>query len=431
MKAAPNPKVLIVAPNVSSKFGGEAFLPLKYFQLMQARGYPVKLITHSRNREDLTQTLAPYFDDITLIEDTIWHKLVWNVGQVFPGRVAENLTQILLDKIDNFYQSRPIRQLIREGHVDLIHQPIPVSPLSPSSLHKYGKPLIIGPMNGDINFPPGYKDYEKTLETFMIDLARQLAPLINRLSPGKRKAKTLLVANQRTKNAIGFLNHPHVVELVENGVDLQLFRDQARNTTQEHDKLRLVYMGRLPRWKALDITLEAVAKSRSQGVDVQLDILGDGTERKNLEALTATLGLTGHVRFHGFLPQAQCADILRASDALILNSLRECGGAVVLEAMSIGLPVIASDWGGPADYVDPECGILVPPVPRETFSERLSHAMTRLAGNPDLRKRMGAAGTRKIQEYFDWEKKVGVMLDIYADAVKDAAPVSRDRPDGS
>ncbi len=57
--------------------------------------------------------------------------------------------------------------------------------------------------------------------------------------------------------------------------------------------------------------------------------------------------------------------------------------------------------------------------------------MTRLAGNPDLRKRMGAAGTRKIQEYFDWEKKVGVMLDIYADAVKDAAPVSRDRPDGS
>ncbi len=412
------PAVLIVAANVSSKFGGEAFLPLKYFQLMRARGYPVKLITHARNRADLTETLAPWIDDIFFIEDTIWHRLVWGTGRIFPGRVAENLTRILLDKIDDIYQAKPIRDLIDAGQVDLIHQPIPVSPLSPSSLHKFGKPLVIGPMNGNMNYPKGYGDYERTVERIMVDLTRKLAPLANRLSPGKHHAKVLLVANERTREALDFIDQPNIVQLVENGVDLQLFESRPKTGTPTQGQLRLVYMGRMPRLKALDISLKAVARARAEGADIQFDILGDGTERKALEALTEELGLSPHVRFHGFLPQERCAEILQASDALILNSLRECGGAVVLEAMSIGLPVIAANWGGPADYVDPSCGILVDPVPRKTFAERLADAMVLLAQDVALRDRMGQAGAEKIRTEFDWEKKVDTMLDIYAEAAR-------------
>ncbi|MGD9295291.1 MAG: glycosyltransferase family 4 protein [Roseobacter sp.] len=424
MTSAVKPKVLIVAPNVSSRFGGEAFLPLKYFQIMKARDYPVKLVTHARNRQDLMQMFAPYLEDIILIDDTFWHKMVWNVGRIFPGRVAENLTQILLDRIDTLYQTGPIRQLIAEGQVDLIHQPIPVSPLSPSSLYKYGKPLVIGPMNGDINFPPGYRDYEKPFEALLLNLARRFAPLINRLSPGKHQARTLLVANPRTREAISFLDHPHVVQLVENGVDLQLFEEPAPHRPGAPGRLRLVYMGRMPRWKALDITLEAVAIARSKGVDVALDILGDGAQRKKLEKQTRSLGLEGQITFHGFVPQHRCAEVLHGSDALILNSLRECGGAVVLEAMSMGLPVIAADWGGPADYVDPECGILVHPVPRDSFAARLADAMVRLADDTALRAKMGQAGIRRIHADFDWEKKVDTMLGIYADAVRGERAVS-------
>lgn len=411
------PKVLIVAANASSKFGGEAFLPLKYFQVLQSRGHAVKLITHARNRTELSQKMASCMEDIFFIEDTIWHRMIWNVGRLVPGRVAENLTRMLLDTVDTIYQARPIRQLIAAGEVDLIHQPIPVSPLSPSGLHKFGKPLVIGPMNGNMRYPEGYKDYESARERITVDLVRKLAPLVNRLSPGKHRARTLLVANQRTREAIHFLNHGNIVELVENGVDRQLFPDRSPGAGRNEPGLRLAYMGRLPRWKALDMTLRAVAQAVARGQDVRFDIMGDGSERLELEELAAELGLGERVRFHGFLPQERCAEILRTSDALILNSLYECGGAVVLEAMSIGLPVIAADWGGPADYIDDSCGILVHPLPRPSFIDRLSDAIGLLAGDVELRRQMGDAGIAKIRSQFDWEKKVDRMLDIYTEAV--------------
>jgi glycosyltransferase involved in cell wall biosynthesis len=174
-----------------------------------------------------------------------------------------------------------------------------------------------------------------------------------------------------------------------------------------------VFMGRLVDWKAVDITLDALSRARAQGIAATLDILGDGPERARLEARAAAPDLAGAVRFHGLLPQASCRDIVSGMDALIINSVYECGGAVVLEAMSLGLPIIASDWGGPADYVDDSCGILVHPVPRAGFADRLATAIGRLARDPALRARMGHAGEAKVRAEYDWEKKVDRILEIY------------------
>ena len=96
--------------------------------------------------------------------------------------------------------------------------------------------------------------------------------------------------------------------------------------------------------------------------------------------------------FAGFLSQGECAERLAASHALILNSLWECGGAVVLEAMAMQLPVIASDWGGPADYLDETCGILVTPTPRHDFATRLADAIITLSKDQKLCQRIGEAG---------------------------------------
>jgi glycosyltransferase involved in cell wall biosynthesis len=150
---------------------------------------------------------------------------------------------------------------------------------------------------------------------------------------------------------------------------------------------------------------------------VRLDILGDGPERTRLEVLTVDLGLQDRVRFFGWLDQAQCARQLRDSDVLVLPSLCECGGAVVLEAMACGIPVVATDWGGPADYLDASCGFLVPPSTRESFVAGLASAMRTLAEDPALRQRLGARGREKVQREFDWTSKVDRMLQIYDHAI--------------
>jgi glycosyltransferase involved in cell wall biosynthesis len=237
--------------------------------------------------------------------------------------------------------------------------------------------------------------------------------MMNRLNPGKRRAAVLLVANARTRAALPFQGHPDVVELVENGVDQTIWAATKRQPRVVDDSFRLVFMGRLVDWKAVDITLDALSRARAQGIAATLDILGDGPERARLEARAAAPDLAGAVKFHGLLPQSACRDIVSGMDALIINSVYECGGAVVLEAMSLGLPIIASDWGGPADYVDDSCGILVHPVPRAGFADRLATAIGRLARDPALRARMGHAGEAKVRAEYDWEKKVDRILEIY------------------
>jgi glycosyltransferase involved in cell wall biosynthesis len=97
----------------------------------------------------------------------------------------------------------------------------------------------------------------------------------------------------------------------------------------------------------------------------------------------------------------------------VLPSYYECGGAVVLEAMAAGLPVIAADWGGPADYVTPSTGILVTVASRYYFNIGLTAAMLRLARDPELRKEMGAAGRKRVMEEFTWEAKAKRILDVY------------------
>jgi glycosyltransferase involved in cell wall biosynthesis len=86
--------------------------------------------------------------------------------------------------------------------------------------------------------------------------------------------------------------------------------------------------------------------------------------------------------------------------------------------MAVGLPVIATKWGGPAEYVDETCGILVAPESRESLVAGLADAMERLASNPDLRRRMGKAGRRKIERFYTWDTKIDRILDFYREAVQ-------------
>jgi glycosyltransferase involved in cell wall biosynthesis len=161
--------------------------------------------------------------------------------------------------------------------------------------------------------------------------------------------------------------------------------------------------------------LEAAAKALKVH-PLELRIIGDGQLRPALEAQSRALGISDRVTFTGFLQQEECAQQLADSDALVLPSLYECGGAVVLEAMAMGLPVVATRWGGPADYLDDETGILVEPRGEAPFVEALAAALVRLAESWELRRQLGQAGRERVKERFDWERKIDRIIEIYRQA---------------
>jgi glycosyltransferase involved in cell wall biosynthesis len=118
------------------------------------------------------------------------------------------------------------------------------------------------------------------------------------------------------------------------------------------------------------------------------------------------------------MSRAEAARIIRETDVFVMPSLRECGGTAILEAMALGKPVIAIKWGGPADYVNANCGVLVDPDSREGFIDGLAKAIVQLARAPELRRKLGEGGKVRVRsDNLDWNSKVDRVLSILTDVV--------------
>lgn len=402
---------IIVAEHASTRFGGEAILPFHYFRFLRKRGIEAWLVVHDRTRRELDQILSADADRISYAPDRRAQQLGAKLCARFPSQLVGLPAGIVLHAITQADERRLVRQLVKSVGATVVHEPIPVSPKAPSLMYDVGAPVVIGPMNGGMTYPPGFASMQSGAERALVNAARAAAAAVHIAIPGKRRAAALLVANERTRKALPPGVCPRVIELVENGVDLSLFSRQA-GVVNPSARPRFAFMGRLVGWKAVDLLLEAMSLALRE-VDFELDVLGDGGERVSLERQARELGFTDRVRFRGFLPQRECAGALASADAFVLPSLYECGGAVVLEAMAMGLPVIATRWGGPADYLDAETGILVEPTSREAFVHGLGAAMVRLARSPAERQRLGRAARSRVEERYDWEKKIDRIIEIY------------------
>src|SRR6185312_14076080 len=125
-------RVLIVSDNASSKFGGEAFLPLNYFRLLRARNIDVCLLVHERNKSELIKQFPHDIERLHFVPDTLLHKAVFRVGSLLPRRIADVTTGFVIYLTTQIAQRRLIRTLSKAHGFDVIHVPIPVSPKAPS-----------------------------------------------------------------------------------------------------------------------------------------------------------------------------------------------------------------------------------------------------------------------------------------------------------
>jgi glycosyltransferase involved in cell wall biosynthesis len=413
-------RVAIVAENASFRFGGEASLPLHYFAQLRARGVEAWLIVHGRTRPELEALFPAESGRIHYIPDQWFHKLLWHLSRLLPRRVSEATFGTAMVLLNQYLQAALVRGLVAQHGVNLVHQPIPVSPKAPSLLHDLGVPVIIGPMNGGMEYPPAFRGTESAFTRVSVALGRASADWMNRLFPGKRDARILLVANQRTRMALPAGVEGTVLQLPENGVDLRIWSPPADVTAQTTDSEapRFLFIGRLVDWKRLDLVLHALVPLPH----ASLEVIGDGAMRTSWANLAEQLGIASRVHFLGWLSQPACAERLRSATALVLPSVFECGGAVVLEAMATGTAVIATDWGGPAEYIDQNTGILVPATDPQAVIQGFTRAMRRLAEDPRLRHSQGTAGRAKVEALYDWSRKIDAIQDIYTKALTPLAP---------
>lgn len=401
-------RALIVAPNISMRMGGEAVLPYHYIREMAARGVEIHAATHARVRDEIEASDIAGKAVFHFVEDTWLERSLYLIGEKAPAALRDAVFNALIGFVTSARLGGLTRRLDRAKVFDVVHQPTPVSPMFPSFLTGLRAPLVIGPMNGAIDFPESFKAVYAKGSSGAVKVARFFAEFANRLIRGKREAAQLLVANDRTGAGLpGTIDRDRVSLLVENGVDLSLWKP---GPTKPGNEAVFVFVGRLVWWKGVDILIDAFAQTEPSA---RLLIIGDGPERENLEAQSADR-VPDRVSFTGFLPQPEISEKLGAARALVLPSLRECGGAVILEAFACATTAIATRWGGPMDYITPETGILIEPRSRQYFVSELSRAMNELTAAPERARLLGEAARLRAERHFSWSAKADQMLEIYA-----------------
>ena len=409
-------RICIVAEHASYRFGGEAILPIHYFARLRARGEEAWLVVHARTRDELEASFPADRNRLRFIEDAWFHRLLFRISRALPRRIAES-TVSLFSILITQYLARKIVLTLRDSEgLDVVHQPIPVSPRFPSLMFGLKIPVIIGPMNGGMEYPPAFRHSESILSRILIPVGRRFSDFANFVLPGKKRAKVLIVANQRTRLALPRGFKGQVVELPENGVDLSIWSAPEKmlgHTSLASRAAEFVFIGRLVDWKSLDVVLEALR----QVPEARLEVIGDGSMREAWKYLAGELGVATRVTFSGWLSQTECASRMQSANALLLPSIYECGGAVVLEAMAAGVAVIATKWGGPVDYVDSDTGILIEPKSRHDLIEGFAAAMRRVIAAPELARAMGLAGRERVESHFNWEQKVDSIMHIYSEAI--------------
>ena len=200
---------------------------------------------------------------------------------------------------------------------------------------------------------------------------------------------------------------------VPNAVDADLFRPQPSDFRQTHGigagDFVALYVARFQAFKNHAMLLDAFARLAEDHPASRLVLAGSGPLRERTEQLAAERGLADKVLFLGEIPYGELPGVYAAADVKAISSDYESFCFAAIEAMSAGLPVLTTDCAWVPRLVSDGAGIVVPVGDAEAFAA----ALKKLADNPALRQRMGAAGRQQVLERHTWPASVERLMGLY------------------
>jgi glycosyltransferase involved in cell wall biosynthesis len=184
----------------------------------------------------------------------------------------------------------------------------------------------------------------------------------------------------------------------------------ARKTPRAEGSLSVLALGRLSPEKAFEGLLEAFSRVVENGADAALQIAGDGPSRASLEERCRSLGLLSRTTFLGRKSEAAALEVICNADVLVVSSLMEGLPVVLMEAMALGVPVIAPRVAGIPELIEHEkTGLLFDPGNWTSLADCLS----RMLADRALRERLQTAGRQRIARDFEIGVAIAPLLERY------------------
>ncbi len=200
------------------------------------------------------------------------------------------------------------------------------------------------------------------------------------------------------------------IGVICNGVNTDVFSPPAERTLS--GRIKMVTVCRLIARKRIDLLIDAVSSLARQGFDVELNIVGDGNLRQELEAVADLLKISDRVHFHGLVEYNEMPAVYQHNHLFLMSSAHEGMSNAMLEALACGLPVITTPCEGVQELIDNN-GIVV----KRPHPEDIAEAVGNLVQNPEQYDRMAIAARQKAVQ-FSWTPSAQKYLELYRQIIR-------------
>jgi glycosyltransferase involved in cell wall biosynthesis len=207
----------------------------------------------------------------------------------------------------------------------------------------------------------------------------------SRRKPGKFKqrmarfslnrASIILPVSENLIEHIQYYGIRNEFRVIPNAVNTKIFFPSLVDPSKSEPQKKILTVASLTPIKGIPHLLDALFQIKQRRQDFQLDIIGNGPNRSDYEAMVADLGLNKLVMFHGFQSKGKVAEFMRRCDFFVLPSLWETFGVVLVESMASGKPVIATDVGAVSEVVNEYTGLLINPGDKKALEKGIEHML--------------------------------------------------------
>jgi glycosyltransferase involved in cell wall biosynthesis len=302
------------------------------------------------------------------------------------------------------------REELRRGNFDIVHRITPMSPTLPSPMASWSPvPFVLGPLNGGLKWPPGFRD-ELAREREWLSYVRRVYRALPYQRSTYRKSSAVLAAFRHTIDDLPKYVQPRAIDFPEVGIDPKLFHGIAERPVRRQKTI--LFVGRFVPYK-LPIVIARAFADRPSLHQHRLVMVGDGPERPAIEQLIRHRGLESQIDLPGWKTQSEVAAIMREADIFAFPSIRELGAGVVVEAMACGLACIVVDYGAPGTLIADDRGAKVPLGDKNQLAHSFGDALERLVADEHTASRLGAAARQHAMRLYTWDAKARKTLSVY------------------
>lgn len=302
--------------------------------------------------------------------------------------------------------------LDNKEHFDVVHQLNMIGYREPGYLWKMNKPFVWGPIGG-FNITPWKLLYTMGYYGFIFYSFRNIINVIQmytslRVRNAIMKADALMSATQDDADTIKKLWNKDSVLMPEVGLTQSYFAETGKR--RDKHVLKLCWSGlHIPR-KSLNLLLEALQETGY----VELHVLGDGPKTLSWKRKARKLGL-GNIIWHGKVDRKVALSVMQECDVFVQTSLSDATSTVLLEALSLGLPVIALNHLGFSNVINETCGIKIGVNNKMQIVRDLSKAIRELDNNRSFLRQLSSGAKKRAGEY-SWSAKADIITSLYKSA---------------